>query len=67
MKLQNVIPLTFIALLSLLVVTKIQPSLALTGMALVPVLVIWQVVATLRHKEPGRPNVGTGDNWYENP
>ncbi len=67
MKLQHAILLIFVALLALLVLTKIQPTLALTGMALVPVLVIWQVVIALRHKEPAEQNGGFEDKWYENP
>ena len=67
MKLQNVILVIFIALLALLVLTKIQPALALAGMALVPVLVIWQVVIALRYKEPIEQNGSFGDKWYENP
>ena len=67
MKLQNAILLIFIALLTLLVLTKIQPTLALAGMALVPLLVIWQVVIALRHKEPTEQNGGFEDKWYENP
>jgi hypothetical protein len=36
-------------------------------MALVPVLVIWQVVIALRHKEPGAQNGHSDNQWYENP
>lgn len=67
MKLQNSILLIFIVLLALLVVTKQLPALALTGMALVPVLVIWQVVIALRHKEPAESKGSFEDQWYENP
>ena len=67
MKLQNVILLIFIVLLALLVLTKIVPTLALAGMAIVPVLVIWQVVIALRHKEPVEQQGGFEDKWYENP
>lgn len=67
MKLQNAILLIFVVLLALLVLTKIQPRLALAGMALVPVLVIWQVVIALRHKEPAQQNGSFEDKWYENP
>ena len=67
MKLQNAILLIFVALLALLVLTNIQPALALAGMALVPVLVIWQVVIALRHKEPAEQKREFDDKWYENP
>lgn len=67
MKLQNAILLIFVALLVLLVLTKIVPTLALAGMALVPVLVIWQVIIALRHKEPAKQDAAFDEQWYENP
>lgn len=67
MKLQKSIPIIFIALLGLLVISKVRPDWVVAAMAIVPLLVIWQVVIALRHKEPARKNGGTEDKWYENP
>lgn len=67
MKLQNSILFIFVALLGLLVLSKIKPGLMVVAMALVPFLVIWQVVIALRHKEPEQSDEVFDEKWYENP
>ncbi|MBV6439792.1 MAG: hypothetical protein DYG98_18635 [Haliscomenobacteraceae bacterium CHB4] len=67
MKLQKSIPIIFIALLGLLVLSKIKQEWVFAAMAIVPLLVIWQVVIALRHKEPAQKKGEAEDKWYENP
>lgn len=67
MKLQKSILVIFAALLGLLILSKLNPDWAVAAMAIVPILVIWQVVIALRHKEPAKRNGGFDDKWYENP
>jgi len=67
MKLENSIPLIFIALLGLLVISKLHPVAAAVAMAAVPFLVIWQVVIALKHKEPASQSGTFEEKWYENP
>lgn len=68
MKLQQSIPVIFIALLGLVAVSNLHPVAAALAMMAVPPLIIWQVIIALRHKEPAAEHPAKfDDQWYENP